>query len=172
MMNKSKLLALVLSLVMAFSLAACGGNSDADTTTTTTEAAAKIDVVEVADAKLPDFTVKINDKEYKNADFATLKVYSIESTATNKSGEEITATYVGYKLKDICDLLELDFSNGIAAVASDGYTMDYDKGQIKADTTLLAITKDDSAEKGLFVAPCAETVANLYAKMVTTITVK
>ncbi|MEG0978590.1 MAG: hypothetical protein RR911_05415 [Oscillospiraceae bacterium] len=181
-MNKSKFLALILSLIMALSLAACGGQDKeattkpstkkATTTTTTTPAAPEAKVVEVKDAKLPNFTIKINDKQYTNKDFATLTVYSAESTSVNKSGTEIKATYVGYKIKDICDLLKLDFSNGIDAVASDGYKMPYDKKIVKADSTLLGITKDGSADKGLFVSPCAETVANQYSKMVTTITVK
>ncbi len=183
-MKLTKLLALVMSLVMMFSLAACGGAADEDTTTTTkpttTEAPSEADdtadapegAPEIKDATgkftVPEFTFKVNGKEIKNADMADASVYKITVETVNSKGNASEDTYGGYAIKDVLKVAGCEDATKIIAVCSDGYEAEYELTDDNAAYTLVAIEKNkEVGEDGtVFFAPCLETVTGKYAKMV------
>ena len=129
---------------------------------------------EVVEEKVdvPAFTILIDGKEYNEASFADLTVYQCEATSTNRYGTEETYLYVGYRLSDVLDKAGVSFENGVTAVGSDGYEVDFSAKDTADSTTLVAFLRDGkpSAEAGtVFVVPCKDDFSPDYAKTVTEI---
>lgn len=174
-----KLLALMLCLIMSLSFAACGSSSGSQTTTkkststtaVTTTAAAPA-VKEYTDKiEVPQFTLKINGKNYTQADFSGLKLYSCEATSINSAGTESTIPYIGYKASDVLAKAGVTGSyTKVICTASDAYEKDFTNKVFSQDTTLIAISKDDEIVKdGVVVAPCSSNLSADYVKKVATI---
>ncbi len=184
-MKLTKLLALVMSLIMMFSLAACGGTADEDTTTTTkpttTEAPAP-EADDTADAPegapeikdatgkftVPEFSFKVNGKEIKNADMADASVYKITVETINSKGNASEDTYGGYAIKDVLKAAGCPDATKITAVANDGYEVEFELTDENAPYSLVAIEKNkEVGEDGtVFFAPCLSETTGDYAKLV------
>lgn len=183
-MKLTKLLALVMSLVMMFSLAACGGTTEDTTTTTTPTTTEAPKETEADDANTPegapeikdatgkfemaDFSFKVNGKEITNAELKDASIYKITVETTNSKGNTSEATYGGYAIKDVLAAAGCPDATKITAVCNDGYESEYTIDDTNAAYTLVAIEKDkELGEDGtVFFAPCLETVSSNYAKMV------
>lgn len=114
-----------------------------------------------------DYCFKINDKEVKNADLDGLKIYRI--TATTKNSKDVVSQnkYSGYVLQEVLDRLGIKGSK-VTVVADDGYQSELTAGMMASEITIIAIEKDkEVGENGtVWVAPCAESAGNVYAKNV------
>lgn len=184
-MKLTKLLALVMSLVMMFSLAACGGTADEDTTTTTKpttteapkeavseESNAPEGAPEIKDAtgkfEMPEFSFKVNGKEITNAEMKDASVYKITVETVNSKGNASEDTYGGYAIKDVLAAAGCPDATKITAVANDGYEVEFELTEENAPYSLVAIEKNkEVGEDGtVFFAPCLETTSGKYAKLV------
>lgn len=184
-MKLTKLLALVMSLVMMFSLAACGGAADEDTTTTTAPTTTEAPATEAADdANAPegapeikdatgkftvaDFSFKVNGKEITNADMADASVYKITVETINSKGNASEDTYGGYAIKDVLAAAGCPDATKIVAIANDGYEVEFELTEENAPYSLVAIEKNKEVgeDDTVFFAPCLSTTTGDYAKMV------
>ncbi len=182
-MKLTKLLALVMSLVMMFSFAACGTASDEDTTTTTKPTTTEAPTTEAADTApegapeikdatgkftVPDFTFKVNGKEITNAEMKDASVYKITVETVNSKGNTSEDTYGGYAIKDVLAAAGCPDATKIVAIANDGYEVEFELTEENAPYSLVAIEKNkELGEDGtVWFAPCLETTSSNYAKMV------
>ncbi len=121
-----------------------------------------------------DFSFQINGKAVTNADLAGLKVWRITVTTQNSKGVISESKYSGYVLKDVLEKLGYKDVTSVKAIAADGYSSELAAGNIANELTIIAIEKDKATgENGtVWLAPCAETTGNLYARDVVNFEVK
>lgn len=182
-MKFSKVLALVLSLIMVFSFAACGSTPEEPSTTAptttapaTTEAGKPENAPEVKDAtgkfEFDAFSFKVNGKVVDNAAMKDAHIYKITVETVNKKGNATENTYGGYAIKDVLAAAGCPDATKLTITANDGYEVSFEVTDENAAYSLVAIEKDkEMGEDGtVWFAPCLETVASNYAKCVVEIT--
>lgn len=152
-----KVLAILLTMMLAFSFVACnsgGGKDDGPA------------VEEVKGVTIPAFTVYVNGVEITHNEMAEYPVYSVQATSVNSAGTESTTTYVGFKLKDVLAAAGLTENYiWVEAMADDGYAVTLTGDIVMADSTLLAVTKDGSPfANGPWFAPCKDETTGNYLK--------
>ena len=83
-------------------------------------------------------------------------------------GEKVEAKYTGYVLADVLKACGVENYTTVKAVANDGYENVLTADQAASEFTVVAIEKDkELGEDGtVWVAPCTETSAKSYAKLV------
>ena len=115
-----------------------------------------------------DFSFKVNDKEVTNDTLKDLHIYKVKVEVINKKGAVSEATYTGYKLIDVLAAMDINDYTTVKAVANDGYEDELTTEQAKSEYTIIAIEKDkELGEDGtVWVAPCLETEAGAYCKLV------
>ena len=115
-----------------------------------------------------EFHFRVNGQDVSNANFEGLKIYKVDVNTVNKDGETQTATYTGYKLKDVMQALWISGATKVVVVANDGYTTELSPEYVNSDYTLVAIEKDkETGENGtVWIAPCQSTSAKDYSKLV------
>ncbi len=121
------------------------------------------------------YSFMINGAEITNETLAGLSIYKVTAVTENNSGEISEATYTGYVLSDVLAAIEAPAApTRVAAVANDGYEMELSAEQIASEFTIVAIEKDkELGEEGtIWLAPCADTSAKNYAKLVVDIIVE
>ncbi len=157
-----KYVALILALLMLFSLAACGGNEDGE------EEASELK--EAVGVTIPAFSLNVNGTVVTDADLADYPVYEVSATSTNSSGTESTCVYVGFSLKDVLEAAGVGQFKTLAAIASDGYEVEVDAALAMEPSTLIAISKDGEQMKdGPWFAPCTSKTTGDYNKGVVAI---
>ena len=152
-----KFISLLLVAMLVFALCACG-NTPAENGN---DSAAK----EVKGVTVPEFAVMVNGVKVDQNMMAEYPLYEVKATSTNSAGTESTVTYVGFAMKDVLTAAGLTESYvWLEATADDGYTVTFE-GDIAANTTLLAITKDGEQFKGApWFAPCTSETTGAYLK--------
>lgn len=171
-----KLISLCFALALVFTLAACGssnsGENDPDTTTPTaspipsaTPAPEGPAAEEVKGVTVPTFSLTINGVTVDNSTMAAYPLYSVQATSTNSSGTESTTNYIGFAMKDVLEAAGLTENYiWLEATADDGYAVTY-TGDIMANITLLAISKDGAQfTSSPWFAPCGSAVTGDYLK--------
>ncbi len=90
----------------------------------------------------------------------------------NKNGETSESTYTGYMLFDVLKACGIDSPSSVKAIANDGYETELTPELASSEYTLVAIEKDkETGEDGtIWLAPCSETTASSYCKLVVEIT--
>ena len=180
MKRTSKILSLVLALVMVFSFAACAQqtpeepSTEAPKTEAPKEEAPSEEKKDGPEIKAPKnmefeaFSFKVNGKEINNEALKDCQPYKITVETTNSKGNTAEATYGGYAIKDVLAAAGVENATKITAIANDGYEVEYEITDENAAYTLIAIEKDrELGEDGtVWLAPCFETVAQNYAKLV------
>ena len=172
-----KLCSLLMALVMMFSLAACGGNTEDTTKPVETTAAQAEQAEEVkedltpydGDLETPAFEIKINGKAFTEKDFAELDKYTYNSVSVNSAGTETDCWYIGYKIADVAKVAGIEKVTSGTVVCSDGYEVKYTEDQFANKLTMLAFYKDEEPsdeEKTVWLAPCSEKISQNFAKMV------
>ncbi len=157
-----KYVALILALMLLFSLTACGGNDDGKD-----EAS---ELKEAVGVTIPAFSLNVNGTIVTDADLADYPVYEVSATSTNSSGTESTCVYVGFSLKDVLDVAGVGEFKTLAAIASDGYEVEVDAAMALEPSTLIAISKDGEQMKdGPWFAPCTSATTGDYNKGVVAI---
>ncbi len=175
-----RIIALVLSLVMVLSFAACAGEkapakdptTKAPATEAPTEAPTEKEEPESAfpeikerDMTFESFTFKVNGKEVKNDTLADAPTYKITVTTVNSKGNENENTYGGYAMLDVLKAAGVENPTKVTAICSDGYEVEYTIDAETSDWLLVAIEKDkELGENGVWVAPCTDTVSQNYAR--------
>lgn len=144
-----KVLSILLAVVVASSMFACGGNAK-----NTGAANVSSLLEEVKGVTIPEFSVTINDKVVTNEDLAEYAVYKSQVTAVNSSGTESTVTYIGFRFVDALEKTGISAQSGnVEAVADDGYSVKYENKDI--NSMLIAISKDGSQfKKSPWFCPC------------------
>ena len=133
---------------------------------------APADAPELADktdkVTFADFCFKVNGQDVTNATLEGLRIYKVTVNVTNKKGNTSEVTYTGYKLADVLTACGVTDYTSVKAIASDGRTSELTAEQAASEYTLLAIEKDKAVgEDGtVWVAPCLETSASAYCKLV------
>lgn len=114
------------------------------------------------------FSFKVNDKEVTNETLAGLSIYKVKVVTKNKKEELVETTYTGYVLADVLNAVEVKDFAKIKVIASDGYESELDAALAKNELTIVAIEKDGELGEGgsLWIAPCSETSAGSYSKLV------
>jgi len=114
------------------------------------------------------YSFLVNGKEVTNDALAGLRIYKITAVTVNKSGDLVEAGYTGYKLADVLDACGIKGYSVVKAIANDGYETELSGELITSDHTLVAIEKDQElGEDGtIWLAPCSESAANVYCKLV------
>lgn len=154
-----KFVALILALMLVFSLAACGGND-----------AGGSELKEAVGVTIPAFSLNVNGTVITDAELADYPVYEVSATSTNSSGTESTCVYVGFSLKDILEAAGVGEFETLAAIASDGYEVEVDAAMALEPSTLIAISKDGEQMKdGPWFAPCTSKTTGDYNKGVVAI---
>ncbi len=180
-MKLSKILALVLSLVMVLSFAACAKAPAAPeepskpaASEPASQAPTNDGAPEIKDATdkvtVGDFSFKVNGKAITNADLKDCSFYKITVETTNSSGNTKEATYGGYAIKDVLKAAGCENATKITAKCSDGHESDapFVITEENAPYTLVAIEKNkETGEDGtVWFAPCLEETSEFYAKYV------
>ena len=118
------------------------------------------------------FSFLVNGTTVTNDTLKDLHIYKITVTVINKAGEASEITYSGYKLADVLKACGVESAASVKVKANDGYETEIASDLIDSDYTLVAIEKDKAVgEEGtIWLAPCSETDASSYAKLVVEIT--
>lgn len=146
----------VLVVVMLICLTGCSDNDTKQTNGSLIE--------EVKDVTVPEFKIKICGAKISNEDLKDCPLYKTHASSINSSGTAHEVDYVGYKLKDLFEIIQVSASGPAAIICTDGYTMNYD-GDLNAEDLLIAITKDGEAFKdGPWFAPCSSKTTGDYAQ--------
>lgn len=127
------------------------------------EIADRTDKVEFA-----PYSFLVNGTEVTNETLEGQSIYKIDAQVTNKKGEQKVTTYTGYRLSDVLAAAGVTEYTTVKAVANDGYETELDLETANSEYTLLAIERDkELGEDGtVWVAPCLETEASAYPKLV------
>lgn len=151
-----KLLVLLLTVMMLFAASACSKTEEPQTKNT---------VEEVSDVVVSDFKIKICGAKITNKDLEKYSIYKAHASSVNSSGTAHEVDYVGYKLKDLLEVAQVNGELTKATIiCTDGYQMDYE-GDLLADDVLIAITKDgESFKNGPWFAPCSSKTTGDYAQ--------
>ena len=154
-----KTLSLVLALMLALSLVACGNQADKST-------AAGPVAEEVQGVTIPEFSVTVNGVAVNQTAMAAYPMYSVQATSTNSAGTESTTTYIGFAMKDVLAAAGLTEAYvWLEATADDGYTVTVTGEKVLADTTLLAMTQDgEPFSSSPWLAPCSSATTGDYLK--------
>ena len=170
-----KILSMILVLVLALSLVACG-TTPAETTgapETTAPAATNPAPVaeEVKGVTIPEFAIMINGVKVDNVMMAAYPTYTV--TSVNSSGTASTTTYVGFAMTDVLAAAGLTENYiWLEASADDGYAIEVTGEIVTASTTLLAITKNGEQFKTApWFAPCGSETTGDYLKNMVSILV-
>lgn len=191
-----KLLAILFSSVMVFSFAACGNKADTETTkekttasttkekttvSTTKESTTAAKPESVVDVKTPAagvvkfaaFTFKVNNKAITNDTLKNYQIYKITCKSSTSKGTTTEDTYGGYLLTDVLKAAGVTDYKSVTVAASDGHEGNFVKADIN-QYTLVAIEKNKAVgDKGtVWVAPCDQSSAQNYCKLVVSITTK
>ncbi|MCQ2414495.1 MAG: hypothetical protein MJ063_00375 [Lachnospiraceae bacterium] len=167
-----KTIVTLLTLVMAFLLAACARPATTAPAETTAAVPAQTaaetkapEATEAAEEQIPEFSVTVCGVKVGNAELASCKVAEASSESTNSEGTKKTASYAGYRMSDVFAAAGVkEIPAEVTLTATDGYSFTY-AGDLSADTCLLAITKDGkSFKEGPWFAPCASEVSGDYLK--------
>ena len=173
-----KILAMLLAVLMVLCLVACGeAEAPAAETAAPAEAAAEAPAEEAAapaapvaeevrGVTIPAFTVLVNGVEVNQDMMAAYPMYSVQSFSINSSGTESTTTFIGFKMKDVCEAAGLtDAYVWVEASASDGYAVELADGIVLEDTTLLAMTRNgEPFSASPWFAPCSSQTTGDYLK--------
>ena len=183
-MKLSKILALVMSLVMVLSFAACAATSDEEATTAapvteepTTETTAPEGAPEMSDCtgkfEFAAFSFTVNGKTIDNAAMADATMWKVKDLETvNSKGNASTNTYSGYAIKDVLKAAGCEDATKITLVCSDGYEIEFEITEENAPYTLCALeVNKEAVTEGFTFAPCLETTSSNYAKGVVEIQV-
>lgn len=172
-----KILALMLCVLMLLALVACGESAapaapagPAATEAPVEEAPAEEPAAPVAEevrgVTIPAFEVLVNGVAVNQDMMAAYPMYSAQSFSINSSGTESTTTFIGFKMKDVCEAAGL--TEGyiwVEAAASDGYSVELTGEIVLGDTTLLAITRNgEPFSAAPWFAPCASQTTGDYLK--------
>ncbi|MCQ2486751.1 MAG: hypothetical protein MJ129_02335 [Clostridia bacterium] len=144
-MKMKKILALIMSLMMLCSFAACNKKAAVEDATTTTAVSTTAPVTQPEAEALPelrtppmqitfnDFGFTVNDRFITYGEIAWLQVYKVELTdyllgkdgvskATDKeTGAPLSVAYTGYKLVDILNACGITDAKKVTVITSDGY---------------------------------------------------
>lgn len=153
-----KIITLLLALAMIFTLCACGTKAaDEGTDGPVAE--------EVKGVTVPEFSVMVNGVKVDQNMMAEYPLYSVQTTTVNSTGTESTTTFVGFAMKDVFTAAGLTENYvWLEATADDGYQVTFE-GDVMANTTLLAITKDGTQFSGSpWFAPCTSGTTGDYLK--------
>lgn len=129
------------------------------------------------DLETPDISILINGTEYTEEDFSDLTVYTCEVTCENRYGTVETSTYIGYKLADVVEKVEIDDVDavtGATVTCADGYMIFLTQEEVFASTTLVAFYKNEkepTEEGAVYIAPCSSDETPNYAKIATEIVI-
>ncbi|MDR1605145.1 MAG: hypothetical protein LBS10_10250 [Gracilibacteraceae bacterium] len=177
MLKKNKVIYLLLALLLALSLSACGQSPAAAPSQPSGSPAAQPPAgqpepatpsapvaEEVKGVTIPAFTVLVNGVEVNQDAVAAYPMYSVQAVSVNSSGTESNTTYVGFAMKDVLAAAGLTEAYvWVQAIASDGYAVTLSEGIVMEDTTLLAVTKDGSPfSASPWFAPCSSTTTGNY----------
>ncbi len=188
-----KLLALLLSLSLVVTLAACSENAPAETTentTVATEAQTEAETTEETEGEtesdstelpapeikeavgvtIPEFSVNVNGVDVTNVTLADLALYEVTAHSINSAGTTSVTTYIGFTVKDILAASGIEATGAMVVTADDGYEIEYSAEVANADTTLLAVSKNgEQFGTAPWLAPCSEQVTGQYLKNAITI---
>lgn len=174
-MKLTKVLALVFSLVMVFSFAACGADTaneqptEAPTAAATETALPEIKHPEAGNVQFAkEFSIKVNGKEVTSADLKDAELTKITVETINSKGNAGEATYTGYAVAEVLKVAGVADAKTVRAVCSDGYESDtYDLTK-NPEYLVVAVEKDKemSEDGSLWFAPCTETTTGKYCSMV------
>ena len=155
-----KSLSLVLALILALNLAACGKQAP-DSSADAGPVAEAVNGVTI-----PAFSVTVNGTAVNQDTMATYPMYSVQATSTNSAGTESTVTYVGFAMSDVIAAAGLSEKYvWLEATADDGYAVTIKDGSVTAQTTLLAMTRDgEPFAASPWLAPCASATTGDYLK--------
>lgn len=166
-----KTLALILAILLSFSLVACAQQNGAAPTAAAPSAsappAAKGPVAEeIKGVTIPNFSVTVNDIAVDQNAMAAYPMYSVQATSVNSAGTESTVTFVGFAISDV--LAAAGFKDAyiwLEATADDGYAVKATGETVLAATTLLALTKDgEPFGSAPWFAPCTSGTTGDYLK--------
>ena len=166
-----KILSMILVLVLAMSLVACGAPAAPAAPETTAPAETRPAPVaeEVKGITVPEFAIMINGVRVDNVMMAAYPTYSVTAFSINSSGTESTTTYVGFAMTDVLAAAGLTENYiWLEATADDGYAIEMSGDIITAPTTLLAITKNGEQFKAApwFAPGSSETTGDYLKGMV------
>lgn len=118
--------------------------------------------------KFDAYSFLVNGEEVTNATLEGLSIYKITAVVTNNAGEQEEHTFTGYKLADVLKAVGAADSTTVKVVANDGFESTLTADMISSDHTLVAIERDgETGEDGtIWLAPCAQSTAGSYAKLV------
>ena len=114
------------------------------------------------------FCFKINGKDVTNETLEGLRIYKIAPMVTNNKGETEERNYTGYNLKAVLTAVGVGDSANVKAIANDGFESVLTAEMIESEYTLIAIefNKEVGEDGTVWIAPCAQTTAGSYVKLV------
>ena len=120
------------------------------------------------------FSFLVNGTAVTNDTLKGLSIYKITVVVEDKSGALSESTYTGYKLSDVLKACGISSAASVKVKANDGYESELAAELIDSEYTLVAIEKDKEVGEGgtIWVAPCSETSAKSFCKLVVEITAK
>ncbi len=145
-MKMKKVVALLLAVLMVFSLAACGKKQDGGKETSL--------LTEKKGVTVPAFEIGVNGVKVTNETMAEYPVYEATVKSTNSSGTESSVVYIGFKVNDLVKAAKLEGTAGkLTATADDGYAVEIENGA--NENNMLAISKDGKQFKSSpWFVPC------------------
>ena len=155
-----KYVSLILALLLALTLTACGGNSSNTDTADTADT-----LKEAVGVTIPSFSLNVNGTIVTDAELADYPVYEVPATSTNSSGTESTCVYIGFSLKDVLEAAGVGDFETLSAMASDGYIVDVNAETALNPSTLIAISRDgEQFKEAPWFAPCSSKTTGDYIK--------
>ncbi|MBQ9992913.1 MAG: hypothetical protein IJP33_05760, partial [Firmicutes bacterium] len=172
-----KLLPLICVLLLMFALTACGDEGFANTaadnkTTTATTVVPEGELAPLGErapgegrplrdycleegGEIPadyEFTMEIMGKSFTQKDAANLKLHKAV-IGVETSVELHEYTWVGYRLQDVLDYLDVEIKGDFIVEATDGYGITFTQAEID-DNIMIAITRNGKAVDAPYYAPC------------------
>ncbi|MCL1830850.1 MAG: hypothetical protein FWG21_05410 [Oscillospiraceae bacterium] len=120
------------------------------------------------------YCFKINGQDVTNETLEGLRIYKIAPIVTNNKGETEERNYTGYNLMDVLNAVGVGDATNVKAVANDGFESVLTEEMINSEYTLIAIEfeKEVGEDGTVWIAPCAQTTAGSYVKLVVNIIVE
>lgn len=146
-----KFLTLLMILFISLSLTGCQNKKET--------------ISEVKDLEVPAFEIKVCGAKITDADLVSYPLYLIETDTVNSEGTKHNSVYVGYQLKDVFAVAQVNVDGKAAVITCvDGYEFTYE-GDLNDENVLLAITKDDETFKtSPWFAPCSSQTSGDFAQ--------
>lgn len=120
--------------------------------------------------EIPEFSIDIFGKTFTDKDAASLQLYTA-NVQMETSVQLHDLVWIGYRLRDVLEYLDLTLDKPFTVEAIDGYSIPFNVEEYD-DNVLIAVSRNGKSGDAPYYAPCSDWAASGYINQVCVIRVR